>query len=1004
MLTDFADSITVKLIDRFGRESLNTIAVNYFGTPSVKITNIMNDYDTNVSFITLSGTTKESDIGDSIEIFVNNIRQSIYELSAYDGNWSGSALLTNVGDSVMIKYLDQFGRTSYDTITINYYKAIDLSITYPVQSGTSCDTLLEFITIKGATKESGFGDTIGIYVSGVLQSVTVISSTSGSFSGTAKLSNQSDSVSAILYDRFNRTDSAAINVNYFDVICVKITYPNDNIDTCNKIITISGTTKNININDYIEIYVNSKLSSKINLSGLDANWSGTVSLTDINDTIVVKLYDKFGRISNDTIAANYYEKVSLSIDCPADNTCTNVSAIKLSGSTLKTFIGDSVVLNVKNSFGIVTYTQTISLLTPYGSYIFNNVNLSKGLNLIQVSLISKFIGLTDMKQLTIKYSDTVSVGISSPIATNKNPIDTNSIFVVISGTSTATVNNPIIVHINDRIETYPSKTTTTGDWKIDILLNNASDSKIANLIWVELIDEYTNRAVSDTITILCDKDNPPSLDMDKVNKSINATGDSPIILLKWDRPNMVNTVFGDDIKNYNIYRSDSININPIKVGNSTTERFIDLTGSYYTDYNYYVEVVDKASNISDSVIKFVPEIYPVNMIPLIKIWSENDTNPQYLNITVNLLKNNGLTILSFAGETMQIACADPKISFVSNTTTIVLDKVIFKVIKSSILLKNSLKLSVTFQNKTFNAVLYLINDFDNKAPYMFVSETYKKSYAMILVPQTTYNSYFESLNATQFILQTQRFFNNTEIDVVQKADNFVSQNFKGIKTLSQLTNNALILTKSIKLVNKSGEEVFNDKLEKIYRGVKLYISYPDEDNNGRGDGFIDGTGVMGFRGMPAASLRFYWLDDSNKDNPKWTMIPYDNNPENMLNKVISAPLNHFSIYSVFGPALPDTSGQNTVTVHDMIVYPNPFKPNSGLGHENVKFDYVKPGSTLRIFTVTGQLVSEAVLGPNDNAFIWDGKNMYGKPVASGVYIYMLQNGSEKKIDKILVIR
>jgi len=222
--------------------------------------------------------------------------------------------------------------------------------------------------------------------------------------------------------------------------------------------------------------------------------------------------------------------------------------------------------------------------------------------------------------------------------------------------------------------------------------------------------------------------------------------------------------------------------------------------------------------------------------------------------------------------------------------------------------------------------------------------------------------------------------------------------------MTQLTNNTIITTKVFKVLNPAGEEVFNNKTESENRGVKIFISYPDEDNNGRGDGFIDGTSIFGFKGLPVASLRFYWLDDTDKDNPKWTMIPYDNNPENRLNKVISASVNHFSIYSVFGAPLPDTSGQNTTTMHDVIVYPNPFKPNSGLGHENIKFDYVKPNSSLRIFTVTGQMVSEGILGPNDNAFIWDAKNMYGKPVASGVYIYMLQNGDDKKIGKILIIR
>ena len=57
----------------------------------------------------------------------------------------------------------------------------------------------------------------------------------------------------------------------------------------------------------------------------------------------------------------------------------------------------------------------------------------------------------------------------------------------------------------------------------------------------------------------------------------------------------------------------------------------------------------------------------------------------------------------------------------------------------------------------------------------------------------------------------------------------------------------------------------------------------------------------------------------------------------------------------------------------------------------------------RVRTLDG--VSEVLFGNVTKTAVWDGKNDYGKSVASGVYIYLLEAGDvKKKKGKIAIMR
>ncbi len=80
------------------------------------------------------------------------------------------------------------------------------------------------------------------------------------------------------------------------------------------------------------------------------------------------------------------------------------------------------------------------------------------------------------------------------------------------------------------------------------------------------------------------------------------------------------------------------------------------------------------------------------------------------------------------------------------------------------------------------------------------------------------------------------------------------------------------------------------------------------------------------------------------------------------------------------------------------IYPNPFRP--ARGHTSVKME-VPLGSTVRLFTLTGELVRE--LSPDsEGVILWRGDNGAGQSVASGVYFCFIEKDGDKKIFRLAV--
>jgi flagellar hook assembly protein FlgD len=63
--------------------------------------------------------------------------------------------------------------------------------------------------------------------------------------------------------------------------------------------------------------------------------------------------------------------------------------------------------------------------------------------------------------------------------------------------------------------------------------------------------------------------------------------------------------------------------------------------------------------------------------------------------------------------------------------------------------------------------------------------------------------------------------------------------------------------------------------------------------------------------------------------------------------------------------------------------------------------------SLKVYDVSGRLVNELVTGEKPSGIYnieWDGKNLLGMNVSSGMYIYSLQSGEHKIFDKLLYLK
>ncbi len=153
-------------------------------------------------------------------------------------------------------------------------------------------------------------------------------------------------------------------------------------------------------------------------------------------------------------------------------------------------------------------------------------------------------------------------------------------------------------------------------------------------------------------------------------------------------------------------------------------------------------------------------------------------------------------------------------------------------------------------------------------------------------------------------------------------------------------------------------------------------------------------------GWQETNLRIYQL---NEDTADWEEVPgsqlVHRQQYTVAVEIAGSGLATGKIYRLFSPAV---ALENLAEVK---VYPNPYKPNSGLGHTQVTFTNLMNDSTVKVYTLTGELVrtlrDDLALGE----VAWDAANENGQKVASGLYFFLVESsGSKHKTGKLAIIK
>lgn len=156
-------------------------------------------------------------------------------------------------------------------------------------------------------------------------------------------------------------------------------------------------------------------------------------------------------------------------------------------------------------------------------------------------------------------------------------------------------------------------------------------------------------------------------------------------------------------------------------------------------------------------------------------------------------------------------------------------------------------------------------------------------------------------------------------------------------------------------------------------------------------GATDGTITLGNSSkVKEGTLSIYYL---NEENNLWVKIP--GSSVNTAEHTVSAEVNHFSVYAIMGESVTDLS--------KAYAYPVPWRPSDA---NDITFTELGSEAVIRIYNVSGNLVRLINYDySTDGAQLkWNVTNDRGDPVASGLYIYYIENDIEHTSGKLVIIR
>jgi len=153
-------------------------------------------------------------------------------------------------------------------------------------------------------------------------------------------------------------------------------------------------------------------------------------------------------------------------------------------------------------------------------------------------------------------------------------------------------------------------------------------------------------------------------------------------------------------------------------------------------------------------------------------------------------------------------------------------------------------------------------------------------------------------------------------------------------------------------------------------------------------------------------FRIFRLNDASR-LPKWELVSGQQKVDTIQN-IVSAHVDRFG-FGVSGASAPEIGVfriaklQLPVNLNKVIVYPNPFIPSQSISGY-ITFRNLTENVTIQIYSVDGKKVKAIEkIGGGDDA-TWNALNDSGDEVASGTYVFVIQNGLDTFTGKIIILR
>jgi len=180
--------------------------------------------------------------------------------------------------------------------------------------------------------------------------------------------------------------------------------------------------------------------------------------------------------------------------------------------------------------------------------------------------------------------------------------------------------------------------------------------------------------------------------------------------------------------------------------------------------------------------------------------------------------------------------------------------------------------------------------------------------------------------------------------------------------------------------------LFESSSSKLSKQVTISLTYPDASD------MQNTPEILGQE--DERSFRIFRLNEASRV-PKWELVTGQQQVD-IVQNIVSAKVNTFGVFRVARLKLPEN-------LEKVVVYPNPFIPSQSI-NGYITFRNLTENVTIRIYSLDGREVkSIEKIGEGDRA-TWNGLNNNNEEVASGTYVYVIQNESQKQIGKIVIMR